>query len=138
MYEQYKKLKLSIRDIDKISNSFLMFCLFYKENIVNSKDINCVLEFYLYFMILKYKYPEIYKLITKNEFVNYNNSPKDWRILEKDYFTTNYITQVLGSLQTDGGQRKDSDLNDKYGFVELNDKDLSMVENIERVIELFT
>jgi predicted KAP-like P-loop ATPase len=139
----YIKLKLSLRDIDKITNHFMNFCLFYKQ-IIDEKFIEHqnqalkVLEVYLYFMTLKYKYPNIYMLVLKQEFMSYDNAPKNWDVLEFKYFISPNISEMLKEIQTGNGQRQDGTFIKKYGFEKINCDGLSFAEHIERTIEMFS
>jgi len=137
------KLKLSLRDIDKISNNFIVFCLFYKHliderTVSQPNEITNVLEVYLYFMTLKYKYPSVYKRILIQEFIAYDNSPKNWDVLEMKYFISPNISEMLKKIQTGGAQKKDNSLIQKYGLDKVNSNGVSFAEHIERTLEMFS
>ena len=137
------KLKLSMRDIDKISNNFIVFCLFYKHliderTVSQPNEITNVLEVYLYFMTLKYKYPSVYKRILIQEFIAYDNSPKNWDVLEMKYFISPNISEMLKKIQTGGAQKKDNSLIQKYGLDKVNSNGVSFAEHIERTLEMFS
>lgn len=139
----YTKLHLSLRDIDIISNNFMVFCMYYKDIFVERIKAQPVLtidalEVYLYFITLKYKYPNIYYLIIKQEFIAYDNSPKNWSVLEMKYFVSKNINKMLKEMQTGGAQKKDDTLVKKYGLYEINTNELSFAEHIERTIEMFS
>ena len=139
------ELKLSLRDIDKITNNFIIFCLFYKNLIVEKStsqpnEIVNILEVYLYFMILKYKYPSIFERILKHEFMAFDNAPKDnWFVLERKYFTTSpNIREMLKKSQTGNAQMIDTSLTQKYGLDKINSEGVSFAEHIERTLEMFS
>ncbi|KJR46717.1 putative phage protein [Desulfosporosinus sp. I2] len=138
----YIKLKLSLRDIDKITNNFIVFCLFYEDHInetaLQSNRIVKVLEVYLYFMILKYKYPSTYNRILKQEFIAYDNEPKNCDVVEMKFFISNNIIQMLKKSQTGGAQMKDDSLIQEYGFSKVNNVGVSFAEHIERTLEMFS
>lgn len=139
----YIKLRLSLRDIDKITNNFIVFCLFYKhlidEKIVTQPDrVPKILEVYLYFMTLKYKYPNIYNAILKQEFIAYDNSPKNHFVLELKYFISQNIKNMLKEIENGNAQRKDLLLIKKYCLDKVNSENLSFAEHIERTVEMFS
>lgn len=139
----YIKLKLSLRDIDKITNNFIVFCLYYKHIIEERRlqqpsEIANTLEVYLYFMTLKYKYPGTYNTILKQEFVAYDNAPVNWTVLELKYFISTNINKILKEMQTGGAQRKDNSLIMNYGLNEVNSDGVSFAEHIERTLEMFS
>ncbi|HYF81407.1 MAG TPA: P-loop NTPase fold protein [Clostridia bacterium] len=139
----YVKLRLSLRDIDKITNNFIVFCLFYKhfidEKIATQPDrVLEILEVYLYFMALKYKYPIIYNTILKQEFIAYDNAPQNWDVIEMKYFISPNINEMLKKSQIGGAQKKDKSLIEKYGLDKINSDGLSFAEHIERTLEMFS
>lgn len=139
----YIELKLSLRDINKITNNFIIFCLFYKHLIEEKQpnEIVNILEVYLYFMTLKYKYPSIYKGILKHQFMAYDNSPKDdWFVLEKKYYITTSpnIREMLKKSQTGNAQMIDTFLTQKYGLDKINSEGVSFAEHVERTLEMFS
>lgn len=140
----YKKLDLSIRDFDKISNTFLIFCLYYKpiinKKMINSKlhNINNILEDYFYFMTLKYKFPHIYNMILKQDFMSYDNSPMNWPVLEIKYYVSANISEMLKKMQTGGAREISQSLIATHGIQEVNNNNkLSFAEHIELTIEMF-
>lgn len=139
----YTKLNLTLRDIDKISNNFIVFCLYYKhiieENIHSQpNEISKKLEVYLYFITLKYKNPTIYNMILKQEFMSYDNAPKMWDILDRKYFISTNISNMLKDIQTGRAQKKENILIYQYGLKEVNSDGLSFSEHIERTLEMFS
>jgi hypothetical protein len=139
MINMYTKLNLSLRDINKITNNFMVFYLYYK-HILSEKSgsvISNSVELYLYFMILKYKYPETYDLILRKDYIAYDNSPKNWPVLEFKYFVSTYISEVLKAMQTGAGRQKNKELISKYAIININSED-SLAEHIEKTIEMFS
>lgn len=140
----YEKLDLSIRDMDKITNNFIIFCFYYSVIIESMRSrgfqTNNILEIYLYFITLKYKYPDIYNLILREGFVAYDNEPKTMQVLEKKYFVSDNITKLLRYIQLGLAQKKDKYFmeNDKYTVLEVNYSDASFSQHIEKTIEMFT
>ncbi|MBU3174516.1 KAP family P-loop NTPase fold protein [Clostridium estertheticum] len=139
----YTKLNLSLRDFDKISNNFLIFCLYYKPIIdkkvskERSNNIDDLLEVYFYFMTLKYKFPNIYYMILKQDFRKYDNQPANWSALEFKYFVSTNINLLLDKMQTGGAKSIDQALSLTYGMIDENSNKLSFAENVERTIEMF-
>lgn len=139
----YIDLQLTLRDIDKITNNFIVFCLFYKhfidERVASKLSTIDSLEVYLYFMTLKYKYPNIYSKILKQGFMVYDNQSKNWDALEFKYFISSpNIKDMLRAIQTGGAQKKDDSLIKKYELFEVNSDGLSFAEHIERTLEMFS
>lgn len=136
----YSTLRLSLRDIDKITNNFLVFYFYYKEQLnseaANSDIIKNRIELYLYFMTLKYKYPETYNLILREDYILYDNSPKNWPILDLKYFISTYISEILKDMQTGGARNHNNELISKYNIMDTNTGD-SFAEHIEETIEMF-
>lgn len=137
----YSKLKLSLRDINKITNNFLVFYLYYKDYLsAESCALEIVrkrVELYLYFMVLKYKYPETYNLILRQEYISYDNSPRNWNVLELKYFVSPYISEILKKMQTGVARKKDNDLILKYEIIHINSEN-TFAEHIEKTIEMFS
>lgn len=136
----FLKLGLSLRDINKVLNNFILFCLYYNKSIFNNIEPNntlILLEVYLYFMTLKYKYINIYNLIIKQEFMMEGNSPKRWKELEGKYYVSTNIFNMLSDIQTGNAHIKDKTYIRKYCLNNINSNDLSFAEHIERTIEMF-
>lgn len=138
----YSKLNLSLRDIDKITNNFMVFYLYYKQHLSNESSANAEIikkrvELYLYFMVLKYKYPETYNLILKQDYISYDNSPQNWPVLELKYFVSKYISEILKKMQTGTAREKNNDLIIQYGIIDINSES-SFAEHIEKTIEMFS
>jgi len=89
-------------------------------------------------MTLKYKYPSVYKRILIQEFIAYDNSPKNWDVLEMKYFISPNISEMLKKIQTGGAQKKDNSLIQKYGLDKVNSNGVSFAEHIERTLEMFS
>lgn len=130
------KLNLTLRDVNKILNNFFVFCLYYKDYMLNPK-INIALEIYLYFIILKYKKPEIYDLILNQDYIAYDNSPKNWTVLDIKYFVTSNISEVLKELQIGRARDCRLDIIQKYGLFEYGTEELSFSKHIQNTVEMF-
>lgn len=137
MANLYSKLDLSLRDIDKITNSFIIFCLFYKDTISYMRYDLKTLEFYLYFIILKHKYPNTYKHILRVGFMDPSDRPENFPYLDKKYFVSDNINFILKEMQNGAAQQANDKLNGTYGFIQCNKENRSFGENIEKVIEMF-
>lgn len=138
----YNKLNLSLRDIDKITNNFIIFYLYYKQHLSNESSVNSEIikkrvELYLYFMVLKYKYPETYNLILKQDYIAYDNSPANWPVLKLKYFVSSYISEILRKMQTGTAREKNNDLIIQYGIIDINSES-TFAEHIEKTIEMFS
>lgn len=137
----YVKLNLSLRDINKITDNFLIFFMYYKGKIHDSinNEIADKLEMYLYFIVLKYKYPEIYSMLINDKFIAYNDAPKDgYVVLKSKYYISDNINKLLALMQCGGILKKENTLIQKYGFTDINCGRISFAEHIERTIEMFT
>jgi hypothetical protein len=77
-------------------------------------------------------------LVLKQEFMSYDNAPKNWDVLEFKYFISPNISEMLKEIQTGNGQRQDGTFIKKYGFEKINCDGLSFAEHIERTIEMFS
>ncbi|MDF2984869.1 MAG: hypothetical protein K0R50_379, partial [Eubacterium sp.] len=136
----YDKLGLSLRDVNKITNNLSVFLLYYKEVIAKIEYTRLIpiIEMYLYFMILKYKYPTIYRTILNTEFLFYNNTPKYGSVIEKKYIVSPNIQNFMKELENGNALRIDGVLIKKYGFEHENTVDVSFSQHIERTIEMFS
>jgi hypothetical protein len=133
------KLNLSLRDIDKIFNNFIVFYLFYQphfENLLADKEVE-VMEVYLYFMTLKYKFPGVYSLIINGNFMSYSDEPKNWKTLEKRYYVSENIKNLLNKIQNGGNHGKGKEVIDSFGLKNVNCDDTTFSQHIERTIEMF-
>lgn len=146
----YEKLNLSLRDIDKITNNFIIFCFYYKDVIrytdLRVDNLNEIMEIYLYFITLKYKYPDIYTLILRDRFRAYDSigtltdrEESHEKVLESKYFISNNISKLLNTIQGGRGQRIDSILipNNSMKIMEINCDNISFAGHIEKTIEMF-
>ena len=139
------KLNLSLRDIDKIMLNFNVFILYYQDKINNKMrsiekhmERADMLEIYLYFLALKYKYPKIYLSIIKADFMKYDNAPKNWPILDVKFFISGTVGKLLNEkLQTGGSLRKEEDLSKKYILLNVHCNNISFAEHIEKTLEMF-
>lgn len=138
----YKELNLSLRDINKITDNFLIFCMYYRRTIQDGLSNNPIvnqLEMYLYFITLKYKYPKVYGIIINDKFIDYNNkSNETYIVLESKYYISDNINNLLKLMQCGNALKKDNQDLLKYAFYNTNSKGLSFGEHIERTIEMFT
>lgn len=142
----YTKLNLSLRDIDKISNNFKILFIYYEDLIeerIESGKAIVILEVFLYFMVLKYKYPQIYDLILKQNFVIYgergSGAEKTTEILDFKYILYPTIYNLLKNLQMGDVISKDKgpELINSFSFETIN-KNISFSEHIERTLEMFS
>lgn len=135
----FSKLNLSLRDIDKIFNNFTVFYLYYEShiNVLPESRVVKVMEIYLYFITLKYKFPDVYSLILYKEFMVYDNAPAKWEILEYKYFVSENISNLLRKIQTGGNRNRDIEIISSLGFETVNENRLTFSEYIERTIEMF-
>lgn len=137
----YNKLNLSLRDMNKVTNNFLIFYLYYKEYFdqekVNSQLIKNRIDVYLYFMTMKYKFTDVYDMILHQDYMAYDNAPKNRPELEFKYFISPYVSGMLKDMQTGKAMRKDNDLITKYGITDINGEN-TFAEHIEKTIEMFT
>jgi len=134
--DQYINLQLSLRDVEKITNNLIIFCMYYKNEIARSSYCNDVVEFYTYFIVLKHKYPDIYKRVLRVGFMSYNNQPENYPYLDKFYYSSDYISTALHEFQNGNLQNRTNNLNDKYGMASINNRYCSLAENIERALEM--
>ncbi|MBE5980353.1 MAG: hypothetical protein E7249_14635 [Paenibacillaceae bacterium] len=135
----FSKLNLSLRDIDKIFINFNVFYLFYQphfEHLSADKEVE-VMEVYLYFMTLKYKFPGVYSLIINKEFIAYDNAPKNWDILEQKYFVSANITKLLKAIQTGANHDIKKEIITSFGLDSVNCDNTTFSQHIERTIEMF-
>jgi hypothetical protein len=127
--------------MNKITDNFLVFCLFYDEYFGSyaRRDTNIIdiLETYLFFMILKYKYPNTYNLIIHNNYIVYDNQPQQLEILDIRFFVSTNISNMLHDLQNGGAHIKNNKFVAKYGKNNLYMNNLSFAEHIEQTIEMF-
>ena len=144
MDETYKQLNLSLRDIDKITTNFIVFCLYYHDVITlmaslnGQKNLDMRLSIYLYFLTLKYKYPQIYNNIINDGFIAFDNSPKNLFVLDSYYFINGDIKIMLKAIQNRAAQNKSNDFIEKFGLKDINKTGLSYAEHIERTLEMFS
>lgn len=136
----YDKLNLSLRDINKITNNLSIFILYYKESIdkIEYNNLIKILEIYLYFMILKYKYPSTYRILLYTEFLVYDNTPKYGNVLEKKYIVSSNVKNMVKELENGNALRIDDTLIKKYGLEYENNINVSFCQHIERTIEMFS
>ncbi len=137
----YDKLNLSLRDMNKITDNFLVFCLFYDKYFIpynrrNTRIVD-IFECYLFFIILKYKNPQIYNLIIHNNYIAYDNNPRHYEVLDINFFVSENISNMLRDLQNGGAHLKNDKFIVKYGCRKINSKNLSFAEHIEKTIEMF-
>lgn len=135
----FTKLNLSLRDIDKIFNNFTVFYLYYEAhfNILPGTRVVKVMEVYLYFITLKYKFPDVYSLIINKEFMTYNNAPANWEVLKYKYIVSENISKLIIGIETGGNHRLNRNLITSFGLENVNCENLTFSEHIERTIELF-
>ncbi|MBE5992614.1 MAG: hypothetical protein E7247_09505 [Paenibacillaceae bacterium] len=135
----FSKLNLSLRDIDKIFNNFTVFYLYYEAhfNFLPEKRVVKVMEVYLYFITLKYKFPDVYSLIINRDFIAYDNAPKNWYVLEYKYFVSENISTLLKRIQTGANHGAGSELISTFGLKNVNCDYTTFSQHIERTIEMF-
>lgn len=131
----FLKLNLSLRDINKICDNIMVFCSFYKDRILKAQNIEN-LNTYIYFIILKYKYPEKYNMILDDYgYMLSDNTPKNWPIIENYYFTGMKIASLISEGQASAlsNERK---FIDKYCLSCLNYNKVNFNQHIKDVLEL--
>jgi hypothetical protein len=135
----FSKLNLSLRDIDKIFNNFTVFYLYYEAhfNFLPETRVVKVMEVYLYFITLKYKFPDVYSLIINRDFIAYDNAPKNWYVLEHKYFVSENISTLLKRIQTGANHGPGSDVISSFGLEDVNCDYTTFSQHIERTIEMF-
>ncbi|GLB28133.1 hypothetical protein LAD12857_00560 [Lacrimispora amygdalina] len=135
----FLKLNLSLRDIDKIFNNFIVFYLYYQTHFehISENMVVKVMEVYLYFMTLKYKFPDIYSLIINKDFIAYDNAPKNWYVLEYKYFVSDNISTLLKRIQTGANHGAGNELISTFGLKNVNCDCTTFSQHIERTIEMF-
>ena len=136
----YFKLDLSLRDIDKITNHIFVFIIFYKKHLEKYDLTEQLLkiETYIFFIILKYKFPKEYYLIINDEFITYDNQPKNWGVIDRKFFVSKNISGMLKDIQTGNAHVKTSDFISKYCIDTVNIIGLTFAEHIERTLEMFS
>ncbi len=131
----YKNLELSLRDIDKITDAFITFMLFYKNEIINHEE---ALEIYLYFFILKYKYPDKYNLIVHKDFtLEKEVADSNLPLLEHKFVLNGKITSLLKKLDATNDLEYIDYCNKEIDLFEIHEVCKSFEEHIEYVIEMF-
>lgn len=139
----YNKLSLSLRDIDKITYNYSIFLLFYLKTINNyiekrKQFITDVLEVYLFFMILKYKYPETYNMIIRGEYKVYDtiDSTKA-KLLDNKFLVSDNIGSMLRGIDQGKAHLETPTYIDKYARLQLKSGKISFAEYIEQTLEIF-
>lgn len=131
------RLEMSLRDINKINDNIIVFCSFYKDKILKYNDLNN-LSTYIYFIILKYKYPEIYQIMLSDYgYMLSDNAPKNWPVIENKIFIGMKINELIKSGQT-GAFSHESGMNliSRYGFPSLKSNKGTFSNHIKSVLEL--
>ena len=155
-------LKLSLRDSKKILDAFMLFRFYYSDmiNIITdrndypmsygtqnydsaSNDYKIVdsLLIYLYFIIMKYKYPDVYSILINEKFAFSTNNNNQFKILDAKYFNfSNLINDIVISLS----QKKSLEQRNKFPLFDVNvikknstDTEFDFSKHIELTIEMF-
>jgi hypothetical protein len=141
MADMYTYFGLHIRDVEKITTNFIIF---YSMNKI-TKDPNkphslARLGVYLYFMILKYKYPEVYKgILDKGGYHLEGDLVEGKYVLERRFSGQGEIKDLLRTMQ--GSRLWDEDAGPgyiaSYLFPEIAPDTKSLGQHIYEAIELF-
>jgi hypothetical protein len=141
MADMYTYFGLHIRDVEKITTNFIVF--YSMNKIVNdsNKPHSLVrLGVYLYFMILKYKYPEVYKgILDKGGYHLEGDLVEGKYVLERRFSGQGEVKELLRAMQ--GSRFWDEDAGPgyiaSYLFPEIATDAKSLGQHIYDAIELF-
>ncbi|MDR2771396.1 MAG: KAP family NTPase [Clostridiales Family XIII bacterium] len=141
MSSMYTYFGLHIRDVEKITTNFIIFYSMNKiANDPNKPKSLARLGAYLYFMILKYKYPEVYKgILDKGGYHLEGDLVEGKYMLERRFCGQGEIKDLLRTMQ--GNRFWDEDAGPgyiaAYLFPEIVPDAKSLGQHIFEAIELF-
>jgi hypothetical protein len=141
MTEMFNYFGLPIRDVEKITTNFIIF---YAMNKVCEDPLKpglfLRLMAYLYFMIVKYKYPVVYRgILNRGGYHIEGDLVEGGYVLQRRYCALGEVKDMLRSLQ--GNKFWDEDLGPnyiaEYLIPEIAPDAKSVGNHIDRALELF-
>jgi hypothetical protein len=141
MADMYSYFGLHIRDVEKITTNFIIF--YSMNKVVNdpNKPHSLVrLSVYLYFMVLKYKYPEVYKgILDRGGYHLEGDLVEGKYVLARRFSGQGEVKDLLRTMQ--GSRLWDEDAGPgyiaSYLFPEIAPNAKSLGQHIYEAIELF-
>ncbi|MDR1246960.1 MAG: KAP family NTPase [Clostridiales Family XIII bacterium] len=141
MADMYTYFGLHIRDVEKITTNFIIFYSMNKIASDPNKPRSLMrLGVYLYFMILKYKYPDVYNgIFDKSGYHLEGDLVEGKYVLERRFSGQGEIKDLLRTMQ--GNRIWDEDAGGgyiaEYLFPEIVPNAKSMGQHIHEAMELF-
>ena len=131
----YRELELSLRDIDKITSAFVSLLLFYDDEVYNHQQS---IEIYLYFLIMKYKYPSIYDIIIHKKFsLEREKATEQILFLEHKFVVNGIVRKVLKSVDLIGAFAYNEDYIQNFDLFTAENRSTNLGEHIEYILEIF-
>jgi len=132
----FNKLRLSLRDVDKIVNSFIVFLMYYKDEFRDLPEYHESLEIYLFFIILKNKFPTQYELILNGRYTLDKKIFFDDIVLENKFQIEGVILRLLKDIASDNAKIYGDKIIKDYKLFAHSDTEASFATYIEKTIEM--
>lgn len=128
----FKKFELSLRDMDLTFNHIIYFLEYYND-ICCTKEREKALYIYLYFLIIKDKYNNNYKVLLHGEFSIDANQNSKWKPIKRKFIVNDEIKKFLTDISDERADEPVIGLINKYSLFE-KEMDSTFLNHMENIL----
>lgn len=129
----FRQFNFSLRDVDVTLNHVIYFIDRYQDLIDKTKNRECALQIYLYFIAIKDKFNNEYKKIIHGMFSIENREKNKWNTINNKFLINNMIKELLIGISEGKADLKTPDLLEKYNLFPISD-DKIFSKHLEKIL----